>query len=75
MFKGFELIIKLGQNDGSIRKDIDPQMTAFSIAFTTTGFFHQLLETGKTYTSHFNLDEKKFVKYSLDLILDSIKAK
>lgn len=75
MFKGIEHIIASGQKDGSIRKDIDPRMTAYSIAFTTTGFFHQLLETGKTYTFHFHLGEKKFVEYSLHLILDSLKAK
>ncbi len=75
MFKRFEQIIKLGQDDGSIKKNINPQMTAYSIAFMSTGFFHQLLETGKTFISHFNLSEEKFVEYSLNLFLDSIKAK
>ena len=73
LFKGIALIIDEGIKDGSIRKDIDKNMTTYILAFLSTGFFRQLSENGETFTDHFNLNIDNFVKQSLNFILKSIK--
>ncbi len=75
MFSGFASIIEDGKKDGSIRPDIDAAQTAYSMAFLTTGFFHLLSETGRTFTGHFGLNIDDFVNNSLELLLDSIRPK
>lgn len=65
--------VRQGIEDGSIRKDKNPEMITYSLAFILTGFFNQLAMTGKTYTEHFNIQEEEFILFSLNLLLDSIK--
>lgn len=74
----FQLIAKSindGKADGSVRSDIDTVMGTASVMFTITGFFVQYSVTGKSFTAHLSLDAEKFVYYTLDLLLDSFRAK
>ncbi len=75
LFERVAKVIESGKRDGSIRKDIDALNGTFSIIFMATGFFRLLSETGKNFAEHFNQDMEAFVKYSLSMLIDSIRAK
>lgn len=68
-------IIDEGKADGSIRKDLDSMKAAFSIEFLTTGFFHMLSVSGKTFLNHFSLNKEDFINYNMDLLTDAIREK
>ncbi|MBN1699146.1 MAG: TetR/AcrR family transcriptional regulator [Spirochaetales bacterium] len=72
MFQELSAIIGQGIRDGSIRGDIEPLKTAYSIAFILTGFFHELSETGQSFTAHLGLNEEAFSRYTLDLLAYAI---
>ena len=74
MFKELAAVLKQGKRDGSIRSDINPEITAYAIAFITTGFFHELSETGVAFTEHFNLDQEEFSRLALDLLSGALRA-
>ena len=75
LFEWAASAVSAAKADGSVRKDLDERKLTFSIIFLMTGFFNQLAVTGETFTSFFNLDLEEFSAYSMDLILDSLKAK
>jgi len=75
MFQALASIIELGKADGSLRKDLESVKTTHAMAFILTGFFHELSETGATFSGHFNLDEEQFALFALELLLESLKAK
>ncbi|MDP4152234.1 MAG: TetR/AcrR family transcriptional regulator [Bacillota bacterium] len=73
VFKAIAKVIEEGKGDGSIKPDLDANMAAYSLVYTVTGFFNQLSISGKTFTGHFNIEFDKFVPYSLNLLLNSIR--
>lgn len=74
LFEGLAKLIEKGQEDGSIKAQLDPKMTAFSCGFLISGLFKTLSESGETFSDHFDLDVDKFSKYTFDLLFSSIKA-
>jgi len=74
----FEELIKMfheGKTDGSIRSDLEISTLAFSSIFVATSFFQMLSLSGNTYTNYFNLDKKEFIKFTIEMLLDSLKHK
>ncbi|MDR3598192.1 TetR/AcrR family transcriptional regulator [Clostridium sp.] len=73
----FEELIKMfheGKTDGSIRSDLEISTLAFSSIFVATGFFQMLSLSGNTYTNHFGLDKEGFIKFTIEMLVDSLKA-
>ena len=66
-------LIEEGKQDGSIRQEVHPKRTAFSLVYMITGFFNQLSATGQTFTEHFNIDSEDFILSSLEMLLNSIR--
>ena len=64
-----------GKADRSIRMDVDLPMLAFSSVYMATGFFQMLSLSGDTYTSHFGMDKDVFVKFSIDMMLETLRSK
>lgn len=75
LFQAMAKALADGKADGSIRGDVDVAMATPSIIFTVTGFFFEYSATGKSFTEHLGLDGEKFVQYTLDLLLDSLRPK
>jgi len=73
MFQALADVFEQGKADGSIRNDVDAVKGAYAVAFITTGFFHQLSETGQTFTRHFNLDQEEFSRFALDLLAYALR--
>lgn len=74
----FEELIKMfqeGKIDGSIRSDLEISTLAFSSIFVATGFFQMLSLSGNTYTNHFGLDKEGFIKFTIEMLVDSLKHK
>ena len=67
-----ELIIE-GQNDGSVSKELDPELTTQSLIFILTGIFNQLTITGDNFTNHIGITKDKFSKHVLNLIHTTLK--
>ena len=68
-------VIEEGKADGSIRTDIDTMSATYSAEFLTTGFFHMLSVSGKTFTDHFSLNQENFVLFNMNLLCDSFRSK
>jgi len=66
-------LIKEGQRDGSINKELEPDLTTESLLFIITGFFNQLTITGESFTSHINIDKNEFSRHVLNLIHSTLK--
>jgi hypothetical protein len=73
MFQAMAMVIKAGQEDGSIKIGLDAQKTAFSLIFLITGFFNQLAATGETFTGHFGLNLEDFSLYTVDMLMRTLK--
>lgn len=74
----FEELIKMfheGKADGSIRSDLEISTLAFSSIFVATGFFQMLSLSGNTYTKHFGLDKEGFIKFTIEMLVDSLKPR
>lgn len=74
----FEELTKMfyeGKTDGSIRSDLEISTLAFSSIFVATGFFQMLSLSGSTYTNYFGLDKEDFIKFTIEMLLDSLKHK
>lgn len=74
----FEKLVSIfldGKSDGSIRSDLDISQLAFSSIFVAVGFLQLFSLSGSTYTKHFGLDRDEFAKFTLDMLIDSIKNK
>lgn len=74
----FEELINMfheGKTDGSIRSDLEISTLAFSSIFVATGFFQMLSLSGNTYTNYFGLDKEGFIKFTIEMLLDSLKNK
>jgi TetR/AcrR family transcriptional regulator len=74
MFQAMSSLFEQGRQDGSLRSDLDASKAAYAVAFITTGFFHQLSETGQTFTAHFQLDQEEFCLFALDLLSNALRA-
>ncbi|MBN1215403.1 MAG: TetR/AcrR family transcriptional regulator [Candidatus Lokiarchaeota archaeon] len=72
MFNQLSELIKIGQKDGTIRPNIDPKKTTYTLIFLITGFFQQLSQSGESFTEFISMSEKVFTEFSLDLLLSSI---
>lgn len=66
-------LIILGQEDGSISKELNPTLTTRTLLFLMVGFFNQLTVTGNTYTSHIDTDIDVFSSYALNLLHSTLK--
>lgn len=74
MFDGICALFRGGQEDGSVRGDMEAQYLMYSAVFGLTGFFHMLSLTGRAYLSMAGMNEDKFIETSLRLFLDSVRA-
>jgi hypothetical protein len=74
MFQELAQVIEQGKADGSIRDNLDAVKGAYAVAFSTTGFFRQLSETGDTFTGHFKLNQEEFSRFALDLLARALRA-
>ena len=68
-------VIDEGKADGSIRTDLDTMSATYSAEFLTTGFFHMLSVSGKTFTNHFSLDQENFILFNMNLLCDAFRSK
>ncbi|MFL0250940.1 TetR/AcrR family transcriptional regulator [Clostridium neuense] len=68
-------IIDEGKKDGTIRTDVDTMSLTLSSEFSLTGFFHMLSVSGKTFMSHFSLNEEEFIRFNINLLCDAIRKK
>ncbi|BCZ45565.1 TetR family transcriptional regulator [Clostridium gelidum] len=68
-------VIEEGKADGSIRTDIDTMSATYSAEFLTTGFFHMLSVSGKTFTNHFSLDQENFILFNMNLLCDAFRSR
>jgi TetR/AcrR family transcriptional regulator len=66
--------IRLGQADGSIRKDIDPIKTAWFLIFASESVINHSAELKAALESQ-GVSQDEFVEYSLGLMADGIMAK
>ena len=60
--------IETGQQDGSIRADLNARQTTYSITFLLMGFLNELSVSGRTFSEHFELNESDFVMNTFDLL-------
>ena len=67
-------VIEEGKADGSIRTDIDTMSATYSAEFLTTGFFHMLSVSGKTFANHFSLDQENFILFNMNLLCDAFRS-
>jgi len=75
LFEGLIQMFLDGQSDGSIRSDLEIYQLSFSSIFITTGFFQMLSLSGSTFTEHFSLDKDAFIKFTIEMQVDSLKSK
>lgn len=73
IFNSLKEIIRMGKEDGTIRRDFD-ESGAFPLAFLNTGFFQLLVGQGEGFIDHFSLDREKFINDTMDIIYSSLKA-
>lgn len=73
MFTELAAVFEQGKRDGSMRSDLDATKTAYTVAFVLTGFFHELSETGQTFTEHFHLNREEFSMFVLDLLSQALR--
>lgn len=64
-------VINQGKADGSIRKDLNTINLTLSAEFLMSGFFHMLTLSGKTFTSHFSVNEEDFIDFNINLICEA----
>lgn len=67
-------LIMLGQNDGSISKDLDPKKTTVALIFLLTGFFNQLSVTEHSPLKEVDIKEDSFALYVLELLRSALKG-
>lgn len=72
LFSDFELIVKEGKKDGSIRPDFQEPLGMFAVFFLLTGFYSRLIESGKNYASIYGLDLNELSNYANMLLFRSI---
>lgn len=75
LFESIVNMFMIGKADNSIRADVNLQMLAFSSVFMAVGFFQMISLYGNTYTNHFGMDEDLFIKFSIDIMLDTFRNK
>lgn len=74
LFESLRKIFVQGQEDGSIRSDLAIDQLAFSTIYIAVGFFQLVSFTGDTYPKHFRYEKDSFIQFSIDRLLESIKA-
>ncbi len=74
LFISLRKIFLQGQEDGSIRTDLDINQLAFSIIYITVGFFQLVAITGDTYPKHCGYEKDSFIQFSIDRLLETIRA-
>lgn len=66
-------IIREGQKDGSIRKDIDPALTAATIVHVVESFLLKLSTRKQVVAERSNFDTQELVDHVLELLLYSLR--
>lgn len=74
LFQSLSQTFVQGKEDGSIRSDLDINQLAFSSIYIATGFFQLISFTGETYPKHFGFGKDAFIQFSIERLLESIKA-
>ena len=64
-----------GQKDGSVRSDISPVTAALHVMSVSNGILELVTETHGEMKDRFGMNEKDFIRESMDLVGDSIKTK
>lgn len=75
IFRELRQLYEMGTADKSIRSDCDIEYLTYTTIYSSVSFFHLFSFTGASYTNHLGLDSEKFVSFTIDLMLDQIKAK
>jgi AcrR family transcriptional regulator len=65
-------VIKQGQSEGSVRKDIDPLMTAYYLAASIVSIL-EMFSVNRPESELFGVNGEKFLEFYFSMILDSIK--
>ena len=66
--------IRIGQADGSVRKDLEPLKTALFLIFSSESIINHSVELKDAMEAQ-GISQDDFVYYSLDLMGSSISAK
>ncbi len=74
IFLEMRQLYELGVADKSIRSDDDIEYLTYSTIYSTVSFFHLYTFTGTSFTKHLKLDSDKFVSFTIEHMLDQIKA-
>lgn len=74
IFESFRKIFVQGQADGSIRSDLDVDQFSCSTIYIAVGFFQLVSFTGDTYPKHFGYEKDSFIQFSIQRLLELIKA-
>lgn len=75
LFSELFRMFKEGQDDKSIRSDLDISKLTFSSVYMITGFFHMLSFSGNSFTTHFHLDKEDFIKFTIEMQLETFRNK
>ena len=65
----FAQVIRDGVSDGSIRKDIEPEMTAVIYANIIMSFIYKLHDMGKIINQRMRLSPEELIRHMLDIIV------
>jgi AcrR family transcriptional regulator len=74
IFESLRRIFVQGQEEGSIRSDLAVDQFALSTIYIAVGFFQLVSFTGDTYPKHFGYEKDSFIQFSIERLLESIKA-
>ncbi len=75
LFEGLIKMFHEGKTDRSIRSDLEISILAFSSIFVATSFFQMLSLSGNTYINHFGLNKEGFIKFTIEMLVDSLRNK
>lgn len=64
--------IEKGKKDGSIRKDLDSKLSAYSMIYFTIGFFYRLSEIGPSFHNDLVLIQEEFIRFALELLSNTL---
>jgi Transcriptional regulator len=75
LFKGIEAVFVEGIADGSIKTDLTPAKSAYSVVYLAMGFMSNFALTGESFITFQKLDREEFCRTTLGLILRPFAAK
>lgn len=74
IFDEIHHLFEIGIADKSIRSDDEIKYLTYTTIFSAVSFFHLYTFTGTSFTKHLNLDNDKFVAFTIEHVLNQIKA-